>query len=114
MLTYQVVSPKLHEIKPLDEEQVCEEIDRIAVDFELDLTQRTTLSSKKGSYHWHFKKGKEKGVLEITYWPKKSELRLDLHDNRQAEWNLAVIQPLAEAYAVLFGGEVANGTGPSQ
>lgn len=109
MLTYRVISPKLAEVKPLDEELVCEEIERIAGDFTLEAPKRMTLSSKKGSYHWHFKKGREKGVLEVTYWPKQSELLIEIHDNRRNEWNMAVIEPLAEAFAGYFCGEVEKG-----
>lgn len=106
MLTYNVVSDKLNEVKPLDEEMVCSEIERITADFGLVVTERTTLSTKKGSYHWHLKKEKEKGVLEVTYWPKKGRFWIDIHDNRRAEWNMAVIEPLAETYAKYFGGKV--------
>ncbi|HET7578808.1 MAG TPA: hypothetical protein VFK33_05965 [Bacillales bacterium] len=109
MLTYQVISPKLAEVKPLDEELVCEEIERMAGDFELEAPKRMTLSSKKGSYHWHFKKGKEKGVLEVTYWPKRSELLVEIHDNRRVDWNTALIEPLAADFAEYFGGSVEKG-----
>lgn len=108
MLTYRVMSERLNEIKPLDEEMVCAEIERIATGFALTVTERTTLSTKKGSYHWHFKKGQEKGVLEITYWPKRGEVLIEIHDNRRTEWNMAMIEPMAKAYADYFDGTIQN------
>ncbi|MFD1021024.1 hypothetical protein [Thalassobacillus hwangdonensis] len=106
MLTYEVKDSDLHKVKPMDEEIICEEIEELAGRHGLKLTQRTTLSTKKGSYHWHFKKGKEKGVLEITYWPKRHQLWLDIHDNRRAEWNLEIIERLAEDLSEHFCGKV--------
>ncbi|TCP18627.1 hypothetical protein EV207_1706 [Scopulibacillus darangshiensis] len=106
MLTYGIVDSKLDKVKPLDEELVCEKIEDTVRGFGLTMAQKTTLSTKKGCSHWHFKKGKEKGVLEVTYWPKRHALWLDIHDNRRVDWNVAVIGDLAAAFAGYFGGRV--------
>lgn len=106
MLTYEIIDSNLDKVKLLDEELVCKKIEEMAKGQGLTMTQRTTLSTKKGSYHWHFKKGKEKGVLEVTYWPKRNTLWFDIHENRKVDWNIAVIGPLAESFAEIFGGRV--------
>lgn len=40
------------------------------------LTQalKGTLASYPGCVHWHFKKDKEKGILEITWWESENRL----------------------------------------
>ncbi|QHE51037.1 hypothetical protein [Pontibacillus sp. HMF3514] len=106
MLMYEITDSKLKNIKPLDEELVCEEIEQTFDQYGLTMTHRTTLSTKKGCYHWHFKKGKEKGVLEITYWPKKHQLLLEIHENRRAPWNEKAIESLANDFCKQFGGQV--------
>ncbi|WP_181350418.1 hypothetical protein [Thalassobacillus sp. CUG 92003] len=108
MLTYEIEQSNLHQVKPLDHELICEEIEQLTTEAGLTMSQRTTLSSKKGSYHWHFKKGKEKGVLEITYWPKHHRLWLDIHDNRRAPWNIEAIKELAVVFTHHFGGTVVT------
>lgn len=106
MLTYEVVRSRLYEVKPLDEELICEDVEKLAKDYGLLITQKTTLSTKKGSYHWHFKKRNQRGILEITYWPQKSQFWLDIHDNRRSEWNIKLIEPLAASIADYFKGEI--------
>jgi len=108
MLTYEITDSKLKNVKPLDEELVCEQIEQTFDQYGLTMTQRTTLSTKKGCYHWHFKKGKEKGVLEITYWPKNHQLLLEIHKNRRAPWNEKAIVSLADNFCNQFGGEVVQ------
>lgn len=106
MLTYEIKESQLDRIKPLDEDMVSEEIEGIISEFELLISKKTTLNTKKGSVHWHVKKPNEKGVLEITYWPKKARLWIDIHNNRQKDWNLAIIKPIADRFTKEFGGRV--------
>jgi hypothetical protein len=54
----------------------------------IGLTQ--TLSGALGKYagctHWHYKRGKATGVLEITLWPRQNRLWIAIHKNRNAAW----------------------------
>ncbi|WP_407272674.1 hypothetical protein [Radiobacillus sp. PE A8.2] len=106
MITYDVISKKLAEVKPFDEGIICDQIEEIIAEFQLTITQRTTLSTKKGSYHWHVKRGKQKGVLEITFWPAKGRLWLDIAENRRAPWNIEIITVVAEKLAYAFQGKI--------
>ncbi|MFG6115894.1 hypothetical protein ACGTN9_11935 [Halobacillus sp. MO56] len=108
LITYEIIDSKLHKVKLLDQDVVSEEIEAIVSDFDLIISEKTTLSTKKGSVHWHIKKQDETGVLEITYWPKKSRLWIDIHNNRRKEWNLGVIEPMANRFSQEFGGRVEN------
>ncbi len=106
MITYEILENNLGSVKPMDEQFICDEIEELIERFALTITQRTTLSTKKGCYHWHTKKERQKGVLEITYWPKHGRLWLEIADNRKAEWNIELIAELAEELAERYGGQV--------
>lgn len=53
---------------------------------ELNIQMKGSLKKFKNSVHWHFKKGKEKGILELTYWQMKEKMWFSVHINRNAEW----------------------------
>ncbi|UFT99753.1 hypothetical protein KO561_01900 [Radiobacillus kanasensis] len=82
-----------------------EEMEHVIQSFQLIISSKTTLLSKKGSYHWHLKKDGEKGVLEITYWPSKSKLLVEIARNRMADWNVSIIEEMTEAFANTFQGQ---------
>lgn len=52
----------------------------------LTISMETSLSSYPGSVHWHIKKGKEKGTLELTTWPGRRLLWAKIQAGRRAEW----------------------------
>jgi hypothetical protein len=52
----------------------------------LHVTLRGGLTQYPGATHWHFKRGDERGTLEITWWPREMRLWLSVHDNRDAQW----------------------------
>ncbi|SDK29926.1 hypothetical protein [Sediminibacillus albus] len=106
MLTYEIIESKLQDIKRLDDELVCREIEEVIANYHLTITQKTTLRTKKGSYHWHTKKEKQAGVLEITYWPQKGRLWLEIADNRLADWNHSLIEDAANCLAERFAGKI--------
>lgn len=64
MLTYFVKSQKFHDMD--QKVKICKEIEQVARHFSLEVVTKTTLRSKKGSYHWHLKQGNKFGVLEMT------------------------------------------------
>lgn len=107
MLMVEIVESTIGEINILDKEEIIVvEIENLFKICNLKITQKTTLLSKKGSIHWHLKKGNEKGVLEVTYWMSQDKLWLEVHDNRRAEWNEKVIVTLANEMTRVFGGKV--------
>lgn len=63
----------------------------------LKTTMKTTLKSYPGSIHWHFKKGTERGILEVTWWPRNAQpprLWLSVHGNREAPWTAELLPRL--------------------
>jgi hypothetical protein len=50
------------------------------------LALKGSLSQYPGSIHWHFKKERQKGTLEITLYPTKSRLWSKVHAGRKAQW----------------------------
>lgn len=52
----------------------------------LRLTVKRSLVSYPGSTHWHFKKGKERGTLEVTFWKQEKRLWFSIHANRAGSW----------------------------
>ena len=52
----------------------------------LTRTLRGTLARYPGCIHWHFKKGKEHGTLELTWWPQGHRLWFKIAGNRAAPW----------------------------
>ncbi len=56
----------------------------------LILSLKGSLKSKVANVHYHFKRKKEKGVLEITIY--ENCLQINVHDNRQGDWITAEIE----------------------
>lgn len=97
MVTFEIRHSAL--LPLLNSDEITAVIEDVIGIYGLTVMQRTTLSSYKGSIHYHLKSGSQRGVLEITYWPAKTRLWLDIHDNRQAEWNVSIIGPFAQSLA---------------
>ncbi len=49
-----------------------------ALALDLRVTQRSTLAQFPGSIHWHFKRGKETGTLEVTLLNRERRLQLSV------------------------------------
>src|ERR1700722_16350196 len=45
-----------------------------------------TLKTFPGRVHWHLKRGRERGTLEITWWPKQRKLWIKVQAGRTAAW----------------------------
>lgn len=63
-----------------------EQIEALCLEAGLLQTMRGSLKSMPANMHWHFKKGKEKGVLEITLLHQTGEIILAVHQNRRGGW----------------------------
>ena len=61
-------------------------IERVGRAHNLTCTLKGTLAKYPGSLHWHFKKGKQKGMLEITWWGSKNRLWFKVADGRTGAW----------------------------
>ena len=68
----------------------------------LTQTMRGTLGKYPDCTHWHYKKGKATGVLEITLWPNQHRLWLVVHENRKADWIDAAASQLRLAIEARF------------
>jgi hypothetical protein len=67
-------------------EEVAEQIEQILATSGLVITLRGTLAMYPGCTHWHLKKHREKGTLELTWWPARSRLWFKIASGRQADW----------------------------
>jgi hypothetical protein len=52
----------------------------------LTLALKGTLAKYPGCVHWHFKKGKERGALEVTWWGREHRLWFKVAVNRKGQW----------------------------
>lgn len=57
--------------------------------------KQLALATLPGASHWHLSKPGSKGVLEVTWNPKKERFWASCHGNRQAEWIKPMVQNLA-------------------
>ena len=55
---------------------------------------KTSLKSYPGSVHWHFKKGDERGVIEVTFWEGQRRLWINVHSNRTGPWTTDEVRGL--------------------
>ena len=55
-----------------------------------------SLASYPGSIHWHYRRPKEKGVLELTLWPPGARLWAQVQNGRKAPW-IASLLPEIQA-----------------
>lgn len=65
-------------------------IERLSEANGLSITMKTTSAKFPGSIHWHLKKGRERGTLEITLWPSQNELWFSMQDRRRAAWVMSI------------------------
>ncbi len=49
-------------------------------------TLKGTLAKYPGSIHWHLKRGKQKGTLEVTWWEREHRLWFKVAENRTSAW----------------------------
>ena len=59
-------------------------VERVCADLGLERVSRGTLAGYPGCVHWHYKKGKQRGTLEITWWTPR--LWIKVADGRSADW----------------------------
>jgi hypothetical protein len=63
-----------------------EAVDAACANLGLNATRKGSLAAYRGSVHWHWKRGKERGVLEVTLWPPGRRLWISVQAGRAAPW----------------------------
>ena len=66
--------------------RLSEIIDELSAEQGLSIRMKTSVAKFPGSIHWHLKKGRERGTLEVTLLPAESRLWFSMHQNRSADW----------------------------
>ena len=61
---------------------------------ELRVTLRGTLAKYPSCMHWHLKRGREAGTLEVTSWPRGRRVWISIQDGRKGEWTSAAAKEL--------------------
>jgi hypothetical protein len=92
---------------PLPVKTDCEKlirfVDEALVERELRVTLRDGLKKFPGCIHWHVKKGRMPGTLEITVWPEQCRAWFTIHDGRAADWLDDEIKQLSKMLRLHFG-----------
>jgi hypothetical protein len=65
---------------------IIKKVEQVCIDNDLTLTLKGTLAGYPGCVHWHFKKHKQPGTLEITWWEKEHRLWFKVADHRKGMW----------------------------
>ena len=78
--------------------QIERAIDQAIAACGLAVTLRGTLRRFPKSVHWHVKRGRERGTLEITLWPRESRAWFTIQDGRR--WISAMTQLLCDMIQV--------------
>ena len=63
----------------------------------LVVSMRGSLAKYPGCIHWHLKRGRERGTLEVTIWPAEGRLWLSVQEGRKANWISGAIEQLKAA-----------------
>lgn len=70
-------------------EEACEAED-------LRIASRGTLPAHPGSIHWHYKKGREAGALDITLLNRERRILLSVAEKRIAPWSEPTLERISE------------------
>jgi hypothetical protein len=61
-------------------------VEQLCANAGLTQTLKGTLAAYPGCTHWHYKRGRERGVLEITWQPRIARLWFKVARNRAGTW----------------------------
>lgn len=70
----------------LPADKIISVIERTILGLGLNVMMRGTLKTFPGSTHWHTKRGRGRGTLEITWWPTERKLWIKIQAGRTAAW----------------------------
>ena len=74
-------------------------VEKLCGKHKLEVSMKTTLKGLPPNIHWHYKQGKEKGVLEITIIFSTNEIILACKKNRESAWVLTVAEDLRREFS---------------
>ena len=63
----------------------------------LRVTLREPLAEFPGSIHWHIKRGKDAGTLEVTLFNRERRIGLDVRKGREGVWTAQALENLGAA-----------------
>lgn len=79
-------------------------VEHAAAEHGLTATLKGVLASYPDSVHWHWKRGKERGVLEVTLWASGRRLWLSVHSGRTGSWTADTAERMYRALTDLLAG----------
>jgi hypothetical protein len=82
----------------------------------LQVTMKCELRAYPGCAHWHLKRGREAGTLEVTMWPAGSRVWCSVQAGRRAAWiddPIAALIPALER-AVCSTADGSNDIAPAE
>jgi len=71
-------------------------IERVCSAHNLQPAMKASLAGYPGSIHWHYKRGKEKGTLELTLLRRTGRIWAQVNTNRNGAW-IAEVLPRVRA-----------------
>jgi len=74
----------------VESEAVLRIVEQVCASKELTCSLKATLVSYAGNIHWHFRRGKQRGTLEITGWESEQRLGSKLRVEEQVNGYLKV------------------------
>jgi hypothetical protein len=79
---------EIHFVVPRDADLNAAErlIERICAERGLTLAMKGSLASYPGCVHWHYKRQKRKGTLELTLFARDRRVWAKVQDGRKASW----------------------------
>ncbi len=81
-------------------EIVIEVVEETCITNNLTCALKGTLASYPGCVHWHYRKDKQKGTLEITWWEVENRLWFKVAKGRTGEWINKLLPELKEQIEV--------------
>jgi hypothetical protein len=78
----------------IQSDTIISKVEQVCARNDLTLTLEGTLAKYSGCVHWHFKKHKHPGTLEITWWEKEGRLWFKVGDHRKGTWIEEVLPTL--------------------
>lgn len=97
MLTYDILSSS-------PPSELLPQLEAICDWHSLVIADAGTLKSFPGSRHWHLRRAKMPGVMEVTYRQEANQLWVSVHDNRDGGWARRACPNFARALARQVGG----------
>ncbi len=86
----------------IETESVIRVVEQVCASNELTCRLKGTLVSYPGSVHWHFKRGRQKGTLEMTWWESEHRIWFKVANGRSGEWMLESLPQLKEQIEKMF------------